>query len=88
MLRTQGGLRPLGVLRTRGRPAAGGGVGGGRRQGRRDKEWAGDCRNGVVTTNHPTTLRRGPPLLGKEGSANSGVGRRESGVGRKIRPIW
>ena len=29
--------------------------------------------------NHPITLRRGPPLLGKEGSAFSGLGSQESG---------
>ena len=34
-----------------------------------DKELGGDWRNGVVTTNHPSALRRGPPLLAKEGSA-------------------
>ena len=43
--------------------------------------WSRSPRELPTALNHPTTLRRGPPLLAKEGSAFSGFGRRESGVG-------
>ena len=79
------------VLRTHGRPRSGRRAFGGR--GGVRPAWEGVTRDSIVTggmvPRRPTTPpQSGPPLLGKEGSAFSGVGSQESGVGRKIRPIW